>query len=344
MFPNGKRPTAWHAPRCRLLVKPRVWSDDDERQVLPGYFAPGRAGVSIEGCLCLPAHHHAKIRAPMHILITGGSGMLARCLQRHFSQHRITSYTREQLDIHEPGACKRALASDVDLVINCAAMTSVDLCEQQPELAYQINAEAPAQLATACQDKRIRLVHFSTDYVFSGNAAGPYDESHSPGPRTVYGASKLAGEIAVRQCCSNHLIVRTSWLYGPGGPSFVHKMIELSQLVGPALPVVDDQFGNPTSTTAVATTLEALLDTDYAGTVHVSCEGETTWYGLAREVISRVGSSRPVRPCTTAEFPRPARRPANSRLEKRVLHQLGLHKMPHWLDALTHFLEKHPHG
>lgn len=282
---------------------------------------------------------------PGVVLVTGAGGMLGRTLVRRFGHRGVIGRDRRSLDVLDTKAVDAAIASlRPTVVVNCAAMTAVDRCESERDNAFAANAGAPANLARACQRHGVRLVHFSTDYIFSGDLDRAYCEDDPAGPRTVYGQSKWAGEEAVRSLCADHLILRTAWLYGPGGPSFVHTMLRLAAQPGPPLRVVDDQHGNPTSTDAVATALDRLIDQADPGTVHLSCAGETSWYGFARELFAVVGVARDVTPCTTAEFPRPAPRPANSRLEKRALHQRGLPPMPPWQEALRAFLHDFPHG
>ena len=279
------------------------------------------------------------------ILITGGGGMLARTLVRRLGDAELLAPLRRDLDITDAAAVDQLIATlRPHTVINCAAMTAVDACENQVERAFAANAAGPTNLAQICSRHGTRLVHLSTDYVFAGDLDRPYHELDQPAPRTVYGRSKLAGEEAVRTHCSDHLIARVAWLYGPGGPSFLHTMLRLGSENGPALTVVDDQIGNPTSTDAVAAALLPLLDHPLRGTVHLTCEDETSWFGFAQAIFARCGLTRGLRPCTTAEFPRPAPRPANSRLDKQALRQAGLPPMPTWQESLDRFLSEFPHG
>ena len=228
-----------------------------------------------------------------------------------------------------------------DAVIHCAAMTAVDKCESERELAFRLNETGTANVATVCRRHGIRLIAISTDYVFDGDADRPYSESDIPtGGRTVYGQSKFAGEEAVRKLCPDHVIARISWLYGSGGPSFVHAMISLADGSRPVLKVVADQHGNPTSTIAVARALREVLKLpELRGTFHLTCEGEATWAEFAEEIFRLAGIDQKVQPCTTDEFPRPAPRPKNSRLEKAALRIAGLPPMPDWKDALAEFME-----
>ncbi|MBA3845211.1 MAG: dTDP-4-dehydrorhamnose reductase [Planctomycetes bacterium] len=276
-------------------------------------------------------------------LILGGDGMLGRTLSRRWND--ALALGRAQVDLTRPATISTALAAQRPrIVVNCAAMTAVDACESDRERAFAVNALGAGNLAAACAESGATLIHISTDYVFPGDLDRPYREDDATGPRTVYGQSKLAGESAVRERCPAHLIARIAWLYGPGGPSFVHTMAKLAGQSGAALNVVDDQRGNPTSTDAVADHLALLIGRGIHGTVHLSCEGETTWFGFAREILSWRGSKRGVQPCTTAQFPRPAPRPANSSLDKIVLRSHDLPPMPHWRDAFAAFTRTWPDG
>ena len=280
------------------------------------------------------------------ILITGAKGMLGRTLVRRWSSHHTVIATDyEELDITNTQACIAGIAqAKPDIVVHCAAYTAVDRCESDVDAAYRLNAIGSANVAIACQRSAARMIAISTDYVFSGDAPLPYNEWDQPGPRTVYGASKLAGEVAVRTHCPDHTIVRIAWLYGAGGPSFVHTMLRLGAQPGGPMRVVADQIGNPTSTDAVAAGLTALFEHNIVGTVHLTCSGETSWYGFTQEILRLRMLGRELTPCTTAEYPRPAPRPANSRLDKMALRLYGLPAMPAWQDALATFLIANPDG
>lgn len=282
----------------------------------------------------------------MRILITGARGMLGRSLvQAWAGRHEVVGCGRQDLDIRDADACMARIgALQPEVVVHCAAHTQVDRCEAERELAQALNGVGSAHVAAACARHGARLVAISTDYVFAGDLDRAYHEDDPTGPRAIYGASKLAGEEAVRRLCPDHCIARIAWLYGPGGPSFVHTMLKLGRQEGPPLRIVDDQIGNPTATAAVADGLERLIAARATGTVHLTCGGETSWYGLAREVFRLWGLARPLQPCTTAEFRRPAPRPANSRLEKRALQRLGLPPTPTWQEALSAFRQAHPDG
>ena len=228
-----------------------------------------------------------------------------------------------------------------DVVIHCAAMTAVDKCEDAVDMAYRLNARGTANVASACDRNGVRLVAISTDYVFDGDSPRPYSEfDRATGGNTVYGKSKFAGEEQIRALCPDHCICRISWLYGKGGPSFVHAMLGLADGTRPVLKVVDDQRGNPTSAYAVARELRALLDRPYLrGTFHMTCEGEASWAEFAAEIFRLAGRKQAIQPCTTDEFPRPAPRPKNSRLDKMGIRLAGLPQMPDWKDALAEFMK-----
>ncbi len=277
----------------------------------------------------------------MRILITGANGMLGRTLQKKLADYTLIPTDLPDGDITNESAFDALVAREKpDVVIHCAAMTAVDDCESKQDLAYKLNALGSANVAGACARYGARLIAISTDYVFDGASSRPYHEFDAAnGGTTVYGQSKFAGEEAVRRRCPDHVICRISWLYGPGGPSFVHAMLKLADGSRPVLKVVDDQRGNPTSTLAVAEALRGILNRPLlTGTFHLTCEGEASWYEFACEIFRQRGIEQKVIPCTTSEFPRPAPRPANSRLEKRMLRLCNLPPMPEWRDALREFL------
>ena len=277
----------------------------------------------------------------MKLLITGGKGMLGRTLQQEFRDCELVIADLPEADITDPAGFDAFLAQAApDAVIHCAAMTAVDKCETEIDFAYKLNAFGSANVAAACHRHGIRLVAISTDYVFEGSSDRPYCEFDLPnGGNTVYGKSKFAGEEAIRRHCPDHVICRISWLYGPGGPSFVHAMMKLADGTRPELKVVADQHGNPTSTLAVARQLRNILGRrELVGTFHMTCEGEATWAEFAAEIFRLAGKEQKIVPCTTEEFPRPAPRPKNSRLEKMMLRLAGLPPMPDWREALAEFM------
>ena len=277
----------------------------------------------------------------MKVLLTGGKGMLGRTLCAELTDFEIIPTDLPEADITDAAVFDTLLKQiKPDAVIHCAAMTAVDKCEAEIDLAYKLNAFGTANVAAASYRNGIRLIAISTDYVFEGNSDRPYNEFDQPnGGNTVYGKSKFAGEESIRRHCPNHVICRISWLYGAGGPSFVHAMVNLADGSRPELKVVADQIGNPTSTLAVARQLRNILNRkELVGTFHLTCEGEASWADFAAEIFRLKGVEQKIVPCTTAEFPRPAPRPANSRLDKMMLRLSGLPPMPHWKDAPKEFI------
>lgn len=277
----------------------------------------------------------------MKVLLTGGRGMLGRTITAELQDFEVLPTDLPEGDITDAEKFDALLKKErPDAVIHCAAMTAVDRCETETDLAYKLNACGSANVASACFRNGIRLIAISTDYVFSGDLDRPYTEfDHADGGRTVYGMSKFAGEEAIRSLCPDHVICRISWLYGAGGPSFLHTMLKLADGTRPELKVVSDQTGNPTSANAVAKQLRNILNRrELAGTFHLTCEGKASWAEFAEEIFRLTGKKQKVVHCTTDEFPRPAPRPANSQLEKMMLRLNGLPPMPHWKDALKEFL------
>lgn len=278
----------------------------------------------------------------MKILITGGKGMLGRTLQRELKGNEIVVADLPEWDItDDAGFVAKVGEVKPDLIIHCAAMTKVDDCEQKRDLAFKLNEEGARNVALAAKVCGSRLFAISTDYVFSGEPPKEpwaWSEMDIPRPRTVYGASKFAGEQMIQMILPEAVIIRIAWLYGSGGPSFVHTMVKLGAQEGAPLKVVNDQRGNPTSTKAVADVIRFLMTKpDVSGIIHGTCEDQCTWYDLTVELFRLLGLKREVVPCTTEEFPRPAPRPHNSALKKSVLNVLG-YRTPNWKKALADFV------
>lgn len=278
------------------------------------------------------------------LLITGANGQLGQALVQAGPRQgwEVAATDLPDLDITDPQAVWIELFRQrPEVVVNAAAATRVDDLESDPDEALRVNALGPRNLAVACRRLGIKLIHLSTDYVFDGAKPGPYVEWDKTAPLSVYGRSKLLGEEWVRQQCPDHFIVRTAWLYGVPGPNFVNAILARGRDLGPdgELKVVADQRGTPTSALALAPQLLALAATEAFGTYHATCQGETTWYEFAGLILKAAGIMVRVTPCTTAEFPRPAPRPANSVLENRLLRVAGLDRMPTWQAAYQEFWE-----
>jgi dTDP-4-dehydrorhamnose reductase len=275
----------------------------------------------------------------MNVLITGSRGQLGSALVERYRERGDTvfGYDLPEIDITSPDSVAQAFAvADPDVVINCAAWTAVDAAEEQESAALAVNGEGPRVLAEACAQRESWLVQVSTDYVFAGDANQPYAEDAPPDPQSAYGRTKLAGEIAVQQVLpEQHYIVRTAWLYGIVGSNFVKTMLNLER-ERETISVVDDQRGQPTFAGDLADQIIALVDARPApGIFHGTNTGEVSWFEFTQEIFRRIGAD-PVRvlPVTTAEFPRPAPRPAYSVLGHQRWSEVGLAPMRDWRDAL----------
>ena len=242
------------------------------------------------------------------------------------------------IDITSPESVLTVVAAlKPEVVVNCAAYTDVDGCEENTETAMAVNGEGVAYLAMACRDLGALLVQVSTDYVFDGNKGTPYVEDDAPHPVSVYGESKLAGEMNAA-FCPEHLIVRTQWLYGLHGKNFVETMLRLGAEKD-ELAVVDDQIGSPTWTVDLAQAIIALIDGGCRGTYHVANSEYCSWNAFARAIFAESGMNVTVKPMTTTELNRPARRPLYSTLEcSKLTGDTGFQPQP-WREALREYLK-----
>ena len=276
----------------------------------------------------------------MRVLVTGASGQLAHAIRLVWVDHELILPEEAVLDLGQQTSI-HSVVSDArpDVVINCGAFTQVDRCEAEAELAMLINGTAVGWLAEACEAQGARLVQISTDYVFDGTGTRPYREDDPTNPVSVYGRTKLEGERQAARC-SRHLIARTSWLYDAWGKNFLNTMLNAAAQ-GRALRVVDDQRGAPTTCRALARQLKVAAEQSWHGTVHTTCQGETTWHGFAQAIFEAKGITADLHPCATADYPTPARRPAYSVLDGTRRRTLGPDLMPDWQDALAEVIA-HP--
>ena len=282
------------------------------------------------------------------ILITGGTGQVGTGLMlANRGRFEVVAPARAELDLLDAASIERNIASrDWAAIVNCAAYTAVDKAESEPELAFAINAEAPGIIARAAAARAIPLLHVSTDYVFDGSKAKPYTEDDPVAPLGVYGASKEAGERAVRDEGGRSIILRTAWVVSPWGHNFVKTMLRLGA-EREELGVVADQIGCPTSAIDIAETLltltERMLDRqESSGTYHFVNSGQASWHDLASAVFAYAGArgmkTPRVKAITTADYPTPAKRPANSRLSTAKLEQtFGMTPRP-WQVAVEEIL------
>jgi len=271
-------------------------------------------------------------------LITGGSGQLGSALQRVLGSRgeRFAAPSHAELDVCDAEAVARAFARHAPrVVVNCAALTKVDTCERDPQLAERANAEAPARLAAACAKSGAKLLQLSTDYVFAGDASRPIREDDAPAPRSVYGRTKLGGERAAL-AAPGALVVRTSWVYGRGR-NFPAAILAQAR-EGKPLRVVADQRGRPTYASDLAEAIVALVAAGASGAVNFANDGEATWLEFARAVLDSCGfADRPIEPLTTEQLGLPAPRPAYSVLDLGKAKSLGVTPR-HWREALAAYL------
>ena len=276
----------------------------------------------------------------MRILIIAADGQLGTDAVSYFSKkYDVSAFVTADMDITDPVRVNGAiLAARPDAVLNCAAITNVDGCEDKPELAYRVNAYGAGVVALACARAKARLVHISTDYVFAGDGSRPYVETDPPAPRSVYGASKLSGEQHVRLFCEQSAILRTAWLYGPHGNNFVKTMLRLAG-ERDEISVVTDQVGNPTSTFELIRMIDAVLTHWQPGVYHATCEGVCSWNVFAREIFRQAGVNVAVKDIDSKTLARKANRPAWSVLSKDKMAAVTGHRPTQWQDALREYFD-----
>ena len=276
----------------------------------------------------------------MKILITGSNGMLGHDLSEALSDnHELLLTTSKTLDITDERQVMDAICNEKpDIVINSAAYTNVDGCEENPDLAYDVNGKGVENLALACRKIDCALVHISTDYVFDGSATQPIPEDGEIGPISVYGKSKLKGEEAILEILDKYFIVRTAWLYGINGGNFPKTMLELAKDHS-ELTVVYDEVGTPTYTSDLADAIAELIETDYYGIYHLTNSGSCSWCEFSRYIFEIAGVDVKVIPVTAAEFARPAPRPSYSVLENRNWIEHGFKPLRNYKEAIKEYVE-----
>ncbi|MHB1132316.1 MAG: dTDP-4-dehydrorhamnose reductase [Chloroflexota bacterium] len=271
----------------------------------------------------------------MRVLIAGSQGQLGQIIQRVWTRHEVIAPPEAEFDITDwPTALRVVTVVRPDVVLNAAAYTDVDGCEAKPDLAYKVNALGPRHLASACLSSGAALLHISTNCVFDGNATRPYLEFDPVNPISVYGASKQAGDIAVRDVLARHYIVRTAWLYSALGRNFVKTIIRLSA-ERPGLDMVADEISSPTYAPDLALALEAVIAEPLYGTYHFVNEGECSRLQFAAEIARLAGrEDYPLRPISLSEYPRPSRPPLYSPLANTCGGAVGITLRP-WQAALA---------
>jgi dTDP-4-dehydrorhamnose reductase len=272
----------------------------------------------------------------MRILLTGANGQLGSALQRILSREDLILKDLPGFDLTDPASTRQILEANPQIILHVGAYTNVDEAERVPERAYAVNAQGTKRVAEAAKALNARLIYVSTDYVFDGTKTTPYDEQDTPHPLNHYGLSKYEGEQAVLTLCPQGLVVRTAWLFGHDGGNFVKTIMRVAQ-ERPILEVVTDQRGCPTYAEDLASALRQLLMSDLQGILHVTNGGHCSWYEFAQAIVQMAGAGAAVRPITTAQFARPAKRPAYSVLsqDRFARHYAPL---PDWQDALARFM------
>lgn len=285
------------------------------------------------------------------ILVTGCNGQLGRAIRKEYAASDVEFINTDvvegegvvSLDITDVDAVLQLVrAEKPDVIINCAAHTNVDKCEEQWDLAYKINAIGPRNLSIAATEVDAKMIHVSTDYVFEGNGTRPYTEFDAPNPVSAYGKTKLEGENFVKEFAKKHFILRTAWLYGDG-KNFVKTMLALAENHD-ELNVVCDQVGTPTSAVELAKMIHYLEGTENYGTFHATCEGDTNWADFAEAIFKRAGKNVKVNHVTSKQYkemnPASANRPAYSILEDYMIKLTSDFVMADWQDALDVYMKE----
>ena len=277
----------------------------------------------------------------MRILITGANGQLGSALQQALGGEDLILENLPGFDLTNPTCEEQILSARPEVILHVGAYTDVDGAEREPDRARAVNVQGTTFVARAAQTLRARLLYISTDYVFDGEKRSPYTENDRPHPINHYGLSKYEGEQAALTLCGTTLVVRSAWLYGDAGKNFVKTIIRLAN-EKPELEVVADQRGCPTYADDLARAIQQLLGSDMQGICHVTNSGDCTWHEFAEAIVRQMGLSTVVRPITTAQAGRLAKRPAYSVLsQERFAMRWSL--LPRWQDALARFMKRVPH-
>lgn len=275
------------------------------------------------------------------VIVTGANGQLGRAINRQYAQsmeYELINTDVDELDITSiDHVMEFARRIQPYAIINCAAYTAVEACEQEEDLAFRINAIGARNLSIAASETGAKLMHVSTDYVFDGNGNRPYRETDPVGPQGAYGRTKLAGENFVKEFSERHYIVRTAWLYGDG-KNFVKTMLRLSE-TNDKVRVVRDQVGSPTSAVELAKAIAYLLPTENYGLFHGTCEGDCSWAQFTEEIFKLAGKKTLVEPITSEEYGAAVKRPAYSILENYMLKMTTDFMFADWHDAIAEYLK-----
>ena len=275
------------------------------------------------------------------VVIFGCKGQLGKDLVKMFqSEYEVAGYDLPELNITNPTEVYRLLDEPTpDLVINAAAYTNVDLAEKEVDHAFLVNEIGARLVADLASQWGVPVVYYSTDYVFDGMQRKPYREEDTPNPLSVYGRSKLAGEKTTTECNPEHYILRTAWLYGPGGNNFIEKIIQLSK-TAEKLEISDDEIGSPTHTWDLAQMTMKITKTGQYGLYHATNSGECSRYQWIKECFELLKISTPISPCSRTKFVLPAQRPAYSAMDNRKLASVIGWKIPSWQDAVRIYMDR----
>lgn len=277
----------------------------------------------------------------MKLLVTGVKGQLGYDVVEECKKRGILAVgvDVEEMDITDPEACERVIKeAGVDAVVHCAAYTAVDAAEDNPELCRKVNAEGTKNIVKVCRELGIKMMYFSTDYVFSGQGERPWKPEDKREPLNVYGQTKYEGELAVEDGLDQYFILRIAWVFGVNGKNFIKTMLRLGKERG-AVSVVYDQVGSPTYTVDLAVLVVDMIQTEKYGIYHVTNEGFCSWYEFACRIFKEAGMDVEVTPVSSDAFPAKAKRPFNSRMDKSKLTENGFTPLPTWEDALKRYLK-----
>lgn len=278
----------------------------------------------------------------MKVLVTGIKGQLGYDVMQECAKRGIKAVgvDIDEMDITDKGSVERVITdSHVNAVIHCAAYTAVDAAEDNVELCEKVNAAGTRNIAEVCQRLNLKMMYFSTDYVFDGTGNTPHHEDDEKAPLNVYGRTKYEGELAVQELLKEYFILRISWVFGVNGNNFIKTMLRLGKENG-KVSVVNDQFGAPTYTVDLAKIVVDMIQTDKYGVYHVTNMGDCSWYEFACEIYKKAGMNVEVTPVDSSKFPAKAKRPENSRMSKRKLAEEGFEMLPTWQDALERYLKE----
>jgi dTDP-4-dehydrorhamnose reductase len=275
----------------------------------------------------------------MKVMILGATGLLGKALMRGWSGDEVLGLGSRDVDIRDASQVREAVQrARPDWIVLSAAYTNVDGCESDPKLAFSVNRDGALNVAEAARDTSAKLVFLSSDYVFDGEKTSPYETDDARNPQSVYGQSKAEAEVRLQEILPGCCIARTSWLFGAGGKCFPDTILQLAS-TRPSLDVVNDQRGSPTYAADLAKAIIALCRNDASGIVHVTNDGDCTWFEFAQQIVKGAGLGTEVKPVTSAQMARPAPRPAYSVLSAKSLRKYCI-ETPTWREALARYLKE----